>query len=65
MFLTMLLFLAFPASAQHTITGIITGTADAPLSGATISVTGTSRAILTDAKGNFVISAKKGDQIVV
>ena len=63
-FLKMLLFLAFPASAQHTITGIITGTADAPLAGATISVTGTSRSTLTDAKGNFVTSAKKGDQLV-
>ncbi len=50
---------------ERTIAGRITGDNGAPLSGATVSVKGTSRSSTTDNNGNFNIVAQPGDVIQV
>ncbi len=47
------------------ITGTITGVNDLPLAGATIMVKGTSKAVMSDERGAFTISAEPGQMLAV
>ena len=58
--------LPFAVMAQEVITGTITSAKDQrPLEGISITVKGTNRGVSTDANGNFSISARSGDVLVL
>jgi len=62
------LLLAQTLSAQtgdRTITGRITGTDNLPVAGATIMIKNTQRGYNTDEKGNFKLTAKTGEVLVI
>jgi TonB-linked SusC/RagA family outer membrane protein len=56
---------AAPQQEEVTITGKVTGANDQPLAGASVSVKGTSRGVLTDANGDFRIVVQKGSVLVI
>lgn len=59
--LTLMTFLNFALLAQSgTITGIVTGTDDFPLIGASVQVIGTSTGTVTDADGSYSITLEAG-----
>lgn len=54
------------AMAQgRTINGKITGEKDEPLAGATVSIKGKHKAVITDNEGKFTINAEKGEVLVI
>lgn len=63
----MLLCLIFPITMQaRTLTGVVTSAADdEPLIGASVSVKGTKKAVLTDVNGNFSIAVDDGQTLKV
>ncbi len=56
---------AAPQQEEVTISGKVTGTNDQPLEGASVSVKGTQRGVLTDANGDFRIVVQKGSILVI
>src|SRR5687767_10727741 len=59
------LFLTLPVWAQQTVRGTLRAPSGEPLPGATVTVKGTSRSVVTDANGQFVIEAAPGSTLVV
>ncbi|HEU0078463.1 MAG TPA: carboxypeptidase-like regulatory domain-containing protein, partial [Longimicrobiaceae bacterium] len=48
---------ASPAAAQQRqVTGVVTASNQAPLAGAAVTITGTRRGVVTDARGAFTVS---------
>ncbi len=61
-----LLLFGLSSFAQlRTVTGVVTGSDNAPLVGATVTVKGTGRAVVTDARGQFAIQAAPGETLQV
>jgi TonB-linked SusC/RagA family outer membrane protein len=61
-----LLLLCFSSFAQErTISGVVTGEDNAPLSGVTVSVKGTTKATQTDVQGRFSIMAQTGQSLIL
>ena len=60
--LFILTFLGYHLQAQGIITGKVTDTDGAPLTGATVILNGTSRGALTDQEGTYQISTPLGEQ---
>ncbi|MGY6649762.1 SusC/RagA family TonB-linked outer membrane protein [Wenyingzhuangia sp. IMCC45574] len=58
-----LLIGAFSANAQKKISGLVTDNQDQPLLGVNVMVKGTSKITITDFDGNYIIMAKKGQEI--
>ena len=53
---------AAPAAAQQRqVTGVVTGSNQAPLSGAAVTITGSRRGVVTDPRGAFTISVPDGE----
>src|SRR5437588_4963381 len=66
LFLFLSLFSFLLSSAQNRITGKVIGSADKkPVSGASIQIKGTNIGTLTDAEGNFSLSAKPNDILII
>jgi iron complex outermembrane recepter protein len=63
--ITGLLFLTFSTFAQQNITGKITDNNDAPLSGVSVKVKGTSRGAVTNSAGEFSIQAGSNDVLEI
>ena len=61
----LLFFISVAGFAQQKITGIVTGVDNSPLYNATVALKNTNKATTTDANGNFTISAKPGDILVI
>jgi TonB-linked SusC/RagA family outer membrane protein len=60
------LFCCLSGYAQvKTVTGKVTGSDNAPLAGATVTIKGTSNSTQTDVDGQFTIKAAKGDVLVI
>lgn len=59
------LLLCFCAFAQQTIRGTLRSPSGEPLAGATITVKGTNKSVITDASGSFVIDAAAGSTLVL
>ncbi len=56
---------AFVANAQlHSIHGVVTSDDGAPASGAMVQVRGTNTIAVTNALGEYAVSAKEGDTLV-
>ncbi|MEO5893714.1 MAG: TonB-dependent receptor plug domain-containing protein, partial [Ferruginibacter sp.] len=63
---TVLQLLPAPVRAQSTkISGTVTGTANAPLLLATVTVKQTKRSVVTDEEGRFSVEANKGQTLVI
>lgn len=60
-----LLFFTTATFAQRTITGKVTGANNEPVSGATVSVKGTTIATQTNSEGSFTISAPSGSSTLI
>lgn len=54
-----------PISSFFPVTGKITNNKNEPLVGATVTVKGTNKSVMTDQTGSFTIDAAKGDVLVV
>ncbi len=64
--ITMLIFISISAIAQtHSITGRVVDERGQPVSGASITIRGTNTGASANADGNFTISAKTGDVLVI
>ena len=63
--ITALLFFTVTSFAQQTITGKITDSNGAPLSGVSVNVKGTSRGTATNSTGDFSISASSADELEI
>jgi iron complex outermembrane receptor protein len=50
---------------SQVITGKITGDKNEPLAGATVSLKGKTKTVITDTVGNFTINANKGDILII
>lgn len=50
---------------EKVVRGVVSGEGSAPISGASVTVKGSTRGTQTDAQGVFTISAKKGDVLVI
>ncbi|GJQ07048.1 SusC/RagA family TonB-linked outer membrane protein [Capnocytophaga cynodegmi] len=57
----LVLILALPMSAQVKVTGKVTDGMNSPLSGASVTVKGTTKGVSSDFDGNYEIEAKQGD----
>lgn len=60
-----LLFMSINLLAQQPVRGTLRSPAGEPLAGATITVKGTNRSVVTDSSGNFTIEAPVGATLVV
>ena len=56
---------SFGAFAQQAATGVLKSPTGEPLAGATVTVKGTQRSVVTDAKGGFSIEAAPGSTLVI
>jgi TonB-linked SusC/RagA family outer membrane protein len=63
--LCMALLISLSVMAQQSIKGTLRNPAGEPLAGATVTVKGTNRMVVTDANGNFTIDAPAGSVLVV
>ncbi len=61
----LLLCLPVLLSAQQRVTGVITDSAQAPLSGASVSIKGTSKGTRTDENGRFSLDAAAGQTLLI
>ncbi len=59
------LLFSFGVFAQNSIKGTIRSTTREPLAGATITVKGTNRSVVTDTTGNFTIDAPQGSTLLI
>ncbi len=64
-FLSLFLILITAAVSAQTVTGKILDNEKKPVDGATVTVKGTSRATSSNASGNFTISARANDILVI
>ncbi len=55
----------YPVKIPPLVRGAVTDSLGSPLAGATVQVKGSSKAVVTDAKGNFTIDAASGDILVI
>jgi len=65
LFITLICFVVLATAQQRAVTGRVADSADAAISGATITIKGTRTAVSADQNGNFKINAKTGDVLVV
>ncbi|MCK0190382.1 TonB-dependent receptor [Arenibacter sp. F20364] len=64
-FFLLMLFLSCAIQAQEMeVKGMVTDLADVPLSGASITIKGTSKGVVADFDGNYSINTSKGDVLI-
>ncbi|HKH59555.1 MAG TPA: SusC/RagA family TonB-linked outer membrane protein, partial [Flavitalea sp.] len=64
-FLFAILAFTPPVLAQQRIKGVLRSSSGEPLSGATITVKGSGRSVVTDTAGQFVLEAARGNSLVI
>jgi TonB-linked SusC/RagA family outer membrane protein len=65
LFSVLLLSITVATAQSRTITGKVTDESNQPVEGASVVIKGTSTGVAADAQGNFRISAKNGDVLVI
>ena len=64
-FFLLILFLSCAIQAQEMeVKGMVTDLAEVPLSGASITIKGTSKGVVADFDGNYSINTSKGDVLI-